>query len=140
MTLTLPKLVKRSVSFVKHLTNDVGQKQAEAERIAAAKAAASRKAAEERERLRVREIIDRILSFPARPMTQQEFDALPRGIHVDFLACPFGTWFVGLPVDAMPGVFVLGHVVTADEAFGDERSARTPLPDRWINRYRLELR
>ncbi len=87
--------------------------------------------------------IERIKKYPARELTQEEFNEIPEAEDLEegFLeTCPIETWFVCRKNDLVPDVTVIGQVIKGDDAFCEQvGSALLSLREREINRYRVKI-
>jgi hypothetical protein len=83
----------------------------------------------------------RILSYPIKRMTQEEVDRLPRDVEVDFFrTCPIGSLFLcSSKTPELEDLVVVGQVVKGDDMFADQWGGGLCVPDRGVNRYRLEI-
>jgi hypothetical protein len=85
----------------------------------------------------------RILSYPVKRMTRQEYRELPCGdvVDADFLnSCPLRTCFVCKPSDIAPEVIAIGQVVRAEDLICNQfGGGLLSLPKRGINRYLLQV-
>ncbi len=91
------------------------------------------------ERRKTREVRAGIDRFPLRTLTREEFGTLPKGSELDLKTCPLGTWFVCAPFPPALEVIVLGHVVSPGDMICEQWGAGLSLPERGINRYRLQF-
>jgi len=90
-----------------------------------------------------RQAVLKIMGYPIKKFTQEEFSGLPGGeknrLPPDFLKiCPIGTWFV-CRQNNFTDIVVVGQVVKGNDLFCDQWGAGLSVPERGINRYRLQL-
>ena len=72
-------------------------------------------------------------------MSRAEFDHLAQGKDLDLNTCPLGTTFVCKPFELLPGIVVVGQVVRGVDMFADQWGAGLSVPERGINRFRVEI-
>lgn len=91
-------------------------------------------AAEQAKRIRT------VMDYPVKRITIEELNSLPKGDAVagNFLkTCPFGTWFCCTSPSSE--VTVVGQVVRGADIFISQYGAGSAIPERGINRYRVEI-
>lgn len=102
---------------------------------------ASRLRAQEEERLReLPHRIHRIMRYPIAKFTRKKFDALPKLKELKLYECPMGTWLSWPDFEpALPDVRVVGQVVPGLEAIAEQWGAGMSIPERYVNKYRVEF-
>ncbi len=83
-----------------------------------------------------------IFKFPVIGMTNEELAKIPNSdtISNHFLqTCPFGTKFICRKNRFHPDAIVIGKVVKGEDLFCAQWGAGLSVPDRGINRYRVEI-
>lgn len=85
------------------------------------------------------EAAERVWRFPVKQMSQAELDQLAQGKDIDLKTCPLGTFFVCRPSELLPGVIVVGQIVRGLDMFCDQWGSGMFVPERGINRFRVEI-
>jgi hypothetical protein len=72
-------------------------------------------------------------------MSRAEFDRLAQGKDLDLNTCPMGTLFVCKPFELLPNIIIVGQIVRGLDMFADQWGAGLSVPERGINRFRVEI-
>ena len=84
-----------------------------------------------------------IFKYPVVEMTREELTKIPNGdaVPIDFLqTCPVGTKFICRKNRFLPDLVIIGKVVKGENLFCAQWGAGLlSIPDRGINRYRVEI-
>lgn len=77
--------------------------------------------------------------YPWVALTRSELDAMvqPGTPGFDPNTCLLGTWFIYPPDEFLPDVLVVAHIVETNNAFSHQVGARTSLPSRFANAFRV---
>jgi hypothetical protein len=106
-----------------------------AEKEAKATAAAAQKRLQDEYGLR-----RRIAKFPPIEMTKEEHAKLKASsIGINLNTCQLGTWFACKPDELAPDLIVVGEVVARKDLFTAQLGAASAVPERGINRYRVQF-
>lgn len=95
------------------------------------------------ERYQIEEQKEKIMRFPIVELTQTQFDEIPKAgdFSTDYLRneAPFDFKFICRLWEYLPEVIVMGHLVKGVEAICEQHGAGMSVPDKFINRYRVEI-
>ncbi|MFA6463980.1 MAG: hypothetical protein WCV55_03165 [Candidatus Paceibacterota bacterium] len=84
--------------------------------------------------------IKSIMAFPIKELSMREFVTLPRGEDVNFQTCELGTWFLCKPFVPLSDITVAGQVVRGLDLFTSQWGGGLSVPERGINRYRVQIK
>jgi hypothetical protein len=84
-------------------------------------------------------LVERVSRYPLKQMSRTEIDKLPKGKDLDLKGCPIGTWFACSSSPLIPDVTVIGQTVAGLDMIAEQWGAGLSIPERGINRYRVQI-